>query len=168
MKGTELRRLLELDHYIRFHFDGIHASDSLITLKKQQHFVIINTAQQQQEGLHWVFALRSNKILEYFDPLGGGDGCGSSTKHNTASGRPILANRSLLQGIADIVISEDQYQPADSENCGPFCIYLAYHRIRRLDEPFSHVLSKIFTKDPATNDARVKQFLHDLPRLVNK
>lgn len=149
MKGVDIRKLIETVPILEFHFDGIFARDSLISLHKQQHFAIINVDKQNQEGSHWIYCARSNETLEYFNPLG---------ESTHAKSQLILSNSNLLKGIADVVISENQYQPSGSENCGLFCIYVAYHRLHRLNQPFSHVLSKIFSDDPSNNDATVTSF----------
>lgn len=188
MKGSEIRSLIEKgDTFLLFHFDGIFACDSLISIKKQHHFVIINTAKQNHEGIHWVLALRFNEVLEYFDPLGthisvndndsddkdnddndddknvnGASTATAVTTSDAAYNNQVFANGSLLEGINTLIVSEKQYQPTHSENCGLFCIYLAHHRLLRLDQPFSHVLSKVFTDDQKNNDERVRRFAEDL------
>lgn len=184
MKGVEIRKLIELDPFVNLHFDGVFARDSRIRLHKHSHFAIINTDKKRQPGQHWVFALRTGSTLEFFDPLGkksGGardsgdttttdsDSDDGTTKTNDSGADSIARkhgifwrNRSLLEGIQDLIVPPKQYQPSGSENCGLFCVYVAYHRMRRLDQPFSHVLSTIFGRDPAANEQRVERFAQQL------
>jgi hypothetical protein len=143
--------------------------------------VIINTDGKRKPGQHWVFALRTAETLEFFDPLGkyDTDDADSSSEEEEDSSRNgdsdiqrrllrkhsiFWRNRSLLEGITDLVVPHDQYQPSGSENCGLYCVYVAYQRMRRLDQPFSHVLSKIFARDPEENERRVASFQQQLQR----
>lgn len=158
MRGAEIRSLLELDPFIGHHFDGIFASDSRIRIGRHSHFAVVNTASKTQEGKHWLLILRTSDTLEFFDPLGAVEG--------RRERQAIWSNHSILSGIREIVVSQDQYQALDSENCGLFCVYVAYHRLRRLEQPFSHVLSKIFVSDTAVNEARVEHFAQDLRVLL--
>ena len=154
MKGAEIRQLIERDPFVLFHFDGVFARDSLINIHRQQHFVIANVQKQSESGSHWIWIGRSNDTLEYCDPLG--------SRGNAENLQLVLDNKSILKDISDLVISQDQYQPLDSVDCGLFCVYVAYHRLYRLHQPFSHVLSRIFTSDPISNEARVGEFVRQL------
>lgn len=155
MKGAEIRRLLEVDPFVFFHYDGVFARDTLINIKKQQHFIVINTGKQNQTGsFHWILIVRSNNTLFYCDPLG--------AEGNRQHFKLICQNKSLLEGISDLVISENQFQPSNSDNCGLFCVYVAYHIIRKLHQPFNHVLSKIFSDDTAENERRVIAFAQSI------
>ena len=143
MKGQLIRELCEIDYFTNSHFDGVVTTETLGSIGRQQHFVILNIHD------HWIYLGRpSSATLEAFDPLGW-------QMQNT---QPVLNNKALLTGIAQIRISKKSYQPIGSTLCGEYCLFFAYMRLHHIDEPFSHVLSTIFSDDPSENETIVNNF----------
>ncbi len=145
MKGVFIRALLEDDPFVKHHFDGIVTKESLPTIKRQQHFVILNADN------HWIYLFRSNGTLECFDPLGWQE------KH-----QDIFREGALMKDINRVLLSSKGYQPVGSDKCGEFCLYIAYKRLYMLDEPISHVLSEIFSDEPSENEKIVTKFYNTL------
>ena len=147
MKGITIRGLLENDVFVKQHFDGIITKETLQEIKRDQHFVILNTNE------HWTYIFRSNGTLECFDPLGW-----------QLKNLDIFKHNDFTRDIIQVRISRKQYQPIDSENCGAYCIYLAYKRLYMIDQPFSDVLSQIFYDSQEKNEQVVLSFCDNLER----
>lgn len=145
MKGYSIRELLEEDPYIQQHFDGIVTKDTLRSIRRDQHFLILNSDE------HWALIFRSNAVLECFDSLGW-------QEHNL----DIFSNNELSKDIVQIRLSTKRYQPIGSESCGAYCLYLAYKRLYFIDQPFSTVLSGIFNDEPEVNETIVSDFYNNL------
>jgi len=152
MKGSEIIALIEQDSFLRTHFDGVRAADTLGPIRSDQHFVIVNVANSEERGTHWFYIDRSGPKLTVIDPIGW-----------HAQNTSILQNKSFLQNINEIVLTTTRYQAKESELCGQFCVYIAFHRLYLIDDPLNSVLSKIFSaRDLAENERRVKRFVAKL------
>lgn len=150
MKGHELRSIIERDPILSHHFQGVFARDTLPSLERHQNFAIVNT--QKDIGEHWQLCIRpESSTIEIFDPLGW------KPEHEK-----LLKESDILRGVTRVILSETQFQPASSQKCGLYCIYVAHHRIYNLDVPFSNLLSDIFTDNLDANDALVTHFIASL------
>ena len=155
MLGSDVRRLVELcDVFVQYHFDGICARDTLIAIRPQQHFIIVNTLTSQSgpdETGHWILLLRSNSVLHCWDPLGW-----------RSANNDMFLNTDLMKDIRHVMLSVRPYQPPDSTLCGAYCVFTACQLLMHIDEPISHVLSETFADDLPENEAKVVSFIHIL------
>lgn len=112
----------------------------------RKKFIIINKTGRKNKVGHWLLILQPNtECVEFFDSLGGN---GRSLKRLRKYSPVVLFNESRVQGHS-------------SQNCGLFCVYVAYWRLLNIDQTFSESMADIFTTNFAINDNIVVDFMAD-------
>ena len=153
MQGFEFLEYFNYFPFLKKHFKGVFAIDTLPKKLKYREFCICNTDSSNGTGIHWFCFLRnSKKTVECFDSLG-----------ILAEKKNILINHCKFQGVSELELNETQFQRNDSDTCGLFVIYFLFERMHNLDLNFDTLLSEIFdSEDHAVNENRVKIFCDHL------
>ena len=155
MQGFEFLEFFDYFPFLKKHFKGVFAIDTLPKKLKYREFCICNTDSSEGTGIHWFCLLRnSKKSVECFDSLGI-----STEKKN------ILISQCKFYGIDELEFNETQFQKNDSDTCGHFVIYFLFERMHNLDLSFDTLLSEIFeSEDTNLNENRVKLFCDNLKK----
>ena len=120
MYGYEIENILIYNK----NFLGCYASDRLHTLPKTlPKSLIINTANSDSDGEHWVALVLQKERCFYFDSFG----------------LPII-NENILQYLhkyRKVMYSDNCIQDINSEKCGKFCIaFIKYIHSKKLYNDF--------------------------------
>ena len=131
------------DPLIRRCFGGVKASDTLpVFVKERPQVFISNTEPSSEDGQHWILLFMTD-INEYFDPLGK---------------EPLKAFEDfLIVNGAKYNFSTKKVQSNDSKNCGLFCLFFAYYRVRK--HKMKDILD-MFTEDLLYNEQIVLNFYY--------
>lgn len=153
MQGFEFSNYFESFKFLKKHYDGVFAINTLKKSLKLRHFCICNTDQNTGSGIHWFCFVRTSKSkIECFDSLG-----------ICSDKKEILQTYCHFRGIHEIEFNETAFQTKDSNTCGLFTIYFVIQRMHNLDLSFDDLLEQIF--DPENleeNENNVLQFCNNL------
>ena len=126
-------------------FKGVYPSDLVpIYIQKDPQTYIINTADSNHPGEHWIaIALYDNKCL-YFDSFG----------YQLLN--LVILNKLKKAGVLQYQFNNKQIQPFQSENCGYYCI--AFILACQNGVVFSKFLNN-FSLNPEENDEICYEFI---------
>jgi hypothetical protein len=142
MNNFDLKEKINTDYISSSNFGGVLSSDELPDEIKSPVFYIVNTDPSYMPGKHWIVIFVGEEV-EYFDPLG--EAPNSLMEHYLWRINPngYLRNNKRVQG-------------SRSNNCGQFCLYYSYYRVRNYT--MQCILNSL-TLDYAYNDYIVDQFV---------
>ena len=128
MNTLELSNFMLNDKYIRQHYGGVFASNTLPILYKDKKVYIINTDPSHLAGEHWV-VVYTDDVNEYFDSLA----------HYPNSN----IEQFLRTGVKSYLRNSVQLQLDNTSTCGLFCLFYCYFRCRgygleRIVNMFNH------------------------------
>jgi hypothetical protein len=148
MQASEFEQYFEKYPFLKKHFLGIFAIDTLPKLIKYRQFCICNTDKSTESGQHWFcFVKNSNYELECFDSLGLTD----KKKEN-------LLKYCSFRYVKELKYNETSFQSEDSTTCGLFTVYFLIERMHNLDLTFNELLEEIFDEDKLKNELKVENF----------
>jgi len=98
-------------------FEGVYASDTLKEIQKRPRLVVSNTDPSGRSGTHWVAFFFEGDNVDFFDSLG----------QLMSEYSPHFVNFSK-QFASSFNYAKIRTQPINSDLCGYYCIYFAYHR----------------------------------------
>lgn len=150
MNSKQLEEIIKSDYHVRKLYRGCFASNHIKRCKKKftvKTFIIINTAESNHKGLHWLTCFRmpnedSSNIYEVFDSLG----------------RPQSCISKYFPFKGEIEYTSTQLQLNSSSSCGLFCLAFIFHRILCMDWTFSEVVNDLFSRNLKKNELTVKTF----------
>ena len=142
MNNFDLEQKILTDPLASHVFGGVLAADELPhRIKQKPVFYIVNTDTSDKSGKHWI-VIYNGKYTEYFDPLA------------ESPNRIIEQYLSRISQNGYLRISPVQGQ--QSRNCGQFCLYYCYYRVRNFS---MDCIVNSLTLDFAMNDYIVDQFV---------
>ena len=137
MYGYEIENILIYNK----NFLGCYASDRLHTLPKTlPKSLIINTANSDSDGEHWVALVLQKKRCFYFD----------------SCGLPIINENILhyLHKYRKVMYSDNCIQDINSEKCGKFCI--AFIKYVQSKKSYNDFITKLNFVKLYKNDEKVE------------
>ena len=157
--NTQLTDLINKDRVLKFRFRGCYARDTFPALQKNG-FSIVNTHTSTQPGEHWLLIASKNDTVFLYDSLGR-DFREYFADIFAKVGRSV---RPRNQSIFQYKPSSTLLQPADSQFCGIYCIYLAHFYYRTKQSLTSEKLIQISSFPSYAKEEDVLRFLVHLSR----
>ena len=153
MQASEFNQYFDHFPFLKKHFVGIFAIDTLPKSLKFRKFCICNTDVSSGSGKHWFSLLRNSKTsVECFDSLG-----------INAEKKLLLEKYCNFTGISELIYNETQFQDDESTTCGLFVLYFIFERMHNLDMSFHELLQEIFeSENTLLNEEKVTQFCSSL------
>ena len=143
MNNFDLERKILTDPLASNAFGDVLAADELPDrIKQKPVFYIVNTDISDKTGKRWV-VIYIGACVEYFDPLAKSPNAVIEHFLSRISPNGYLRMTSPVQG-------------KQSRNCGQFCLYYCYYRVRNF--PMQCIVNSL-TLDLAVNDYIVDQFI---------
>lgn len=153
MQGSKLNEYFQSFPFLKKHYDGIFAINTLPKSIKVRHFCICNTDESTGNGIHWFCFVRTTKsTIECFDSLG-----------VCLEKKEKLQKYCNFRAIREIEFNETSFQAKDTDTCGLFTVYFIIQRMHNFDLTFDDLLEQIF--DPENheeNEKIVSQFCNNL------
>ena len=148
MQGFEFLNYFEKFPYLKKHYRGIFAIDTLPKVLKYRQFMICNSDTSNGTGQHWFCYIKTEKSkVECFDSLGINDE------------KKLFLESHKFRGVKELHFNETQFQESETNTCGLFTIYFIIERMHNLDVPFLEILEELFdANDLKINENRVKIF----------
>ncbi len=148
MQGSKIREMLQKIPIVYSHFEGICSQDEAIRFqfRKDDSFIIANTATSDEAGTHWLVIYQSRGHIEVFNSLG--------------TSAEDISKLLVVTDFSSVEFNSFQVQSAHSTSCGQFCIYFVIHRIVNLASSFCDICNAIFQHDCQENENSVLEFIN--------
>jgi hypothetical protein len=151
MEGTEFQKYFNDFPYLKNHFVGTFAINTIPKTLKNHHFFVFNTDLSNLAGQHWLCCYREAKSLICFDSMGIND-----------EKKMLLKKYCKIKGINEIHFNETQFQSNSSQTCGHFTIFFLIQKSYNKDLTFKDLLEEIFDKNPIANETIVIKFFSEI------
>ena len=119
--NTQLTELINKDPILKFKFRGCYARDTFPALQNNG-FIIVNTDPSTQPGEHWLLIASKHDTVLLYDSFGRD----FRLYFSDIFAKIVKSSRQRCQTVFQYKPSLTLLQPAESQFCGIYCIFLAH------------------------------------------